>query len=126
MALAGLPMSSATLRMAAKSHNKGTPVKSCKTTRATINGISSLRAALGCQLASCFTCSKLMRLSSALRMSDSKMMRIEIGRRDTESKPKFFRAGKEQYLSVLPLLKVKACCSCLGSKVGVCIALSSF
>ena len=38
------PCSAATLRIAARSTSSGTPVKSCSTTRATTNGISSMRA----------------------------------------------------------------------------------
>ena len=41
--------------MAARSTSSGTPVKSCKTMRATMNGISSVRGAFGFQLASART-----------------------------------------------------------------------
>jgi hypothetical protein len=46
------PRSAATWRIAARSQSSGTPVKSCRTTRATTKGISSLRSALGCHCAS--------------------------------------------------------------------------
>ena len=39
-------------RIAARSTSSGTPVKSCNRMRATTNGISSVRSAFGCQLAS--------------------------------------------------------------------------
>ncbi len=81
MALASLPMAAATLRMAARSTSSGTPVKSCSTTRATTKGISSLRVALGCQLASCATCSGRTFLPSQLRSTDSSTMRIDTGSR---------------------------------------------
>jgi hypothetical protein len=38
-----VPSRCAVLRMAARSASSGTPVKSCSTTRATMNGISSVR-----------------------------------------------------------------------------------
>ena len=41
------------LRIAARSASSGTPVKSCRMTRATTKGISSVRSALGNQFASC-------------------------------------------------------------------------
>ena len=60
-------MSCATLRIAARSASSGTPVKSCSTTRATTNGISSVRAPVGAQLASSRTCSSVTFLPSQLR-----------------------------------------------------------
>ena len=76
-----LPMSAATLRMAARSASSGTPVKSCSTTRATTNGISSVRAAAGFQCASSDTCSAVTFLPSQLRSTLSSTMRSDTGRR---------------------------------------------
>ncbi len=76
-----LPIFSATLRIAARSASSGTPVKSCKTTRATTKGISSTRSAFGFQLASCLTCSSVTFLPSQLRSTDSSTTRIDTGRR---------------------------------------------
>ena len=74
-------MSAATLRIAARSASSGTPVKSCRTTRETTNGTSSRRGAFGFQPASSTTCSGSTFLPSQLRSTDSRTMRIEIGRR---------------------------------------------
>ena len=76
-----LPNRAAVLRMAARSASRGTPVKSCSTTRATTNGISSLRSATGCQWASCWTCSAVTLRPSQLRSTDSSTMRRDTGRR---------------------------------------------
>src|SRR3989344_251431 len=76
-----LPSFTATLRMAAKSAKSGTPVKSCSTTRETTNGISSVRAALGAQCASCCTCSAVTLRPSQLRSTESSTMRIDTGKR---------------------------------------------
>jgi hypothetical protein len=76
-------MSDATLRIAARSASSGTPVKSCSTTRATTNGISSVRAAFGFQLASSATCSEVTFLPSQLRSTLSSTMRSDTGSRVT-------------------------------------------
>jgi hypothetical protein len=78
-----LPIAAATLRIAARSASSGTPVKSCSTTRATTNGISLLRSALGCQFANCSTCSAVTFLPSQLRSTLSRTMRSDTGSRDT-------------------------------------------
>ena len=88
-------MSLATLRIAARSASSGTPVKSCSTTRATTNGISSVRAPFGDQLASCRTCSSVTFLPSQLRSTDSSTMRIDTGRRDTLPTPAASSARSE-------------------------------
>ncbi len=79
-------MRAATLRIAARSHSSGTPVKSCSRMRASTNGISSVRAPQGAQLASCLTCSSVTFLPSTLRSTLSRTMRIDTGRRFTEGK----------------------------------------
>ncbi len=83
MVLAFLPIEAATLRIAARSASSGTPVKSCSTTRATTNGISSLRRALGFQLASCSTCAVVTFLPSQFRSTLSSTMRSDTGSRAT-------------------------------------------
>ncbi len=80
---ASLPISSATLRIAARSASRGTPVKSWSTTRATTKGTSSRRGAFGFQPVSSTTCSGSTFLPSQLRSTDSRTMRIETGRRET-------------------------------------------
>ncbi len=87
-------MSAATLRIAPRSASSGTPVKSCSTTRATTNGISSVRASLGFQLASCSTCSAVTLLPSQLRSTLSSTMRIDTGRRFTFGN-RFASSGSE-------------------------------
>ena len=95
MVLGLRPSALATLRMAARSHSSGTPVKSCSTTRATMKGISSTRGAFGFQLASCLTCSSVTFLPSQLRSTASSTIRIDTGRRDTWPMPAASRAGRE-------------------------------
>ncbi len=95
MTFAFLPMSCATLRIAARSASSGTPVKSCSTTRATTNGISSVRSPVGLQLATWRTCSSATFLPSQLRSTDSSTIRIDTGRRDTLPTPAFSSAGSE-------------------------------
>src|SRR5215217_2243453 len=89
--------------MAARSASSGTPVKSCSTTRATTNGISSVRSAVGPQLASCFTCSSVTFLPSQLRSTDSSTTRIDTGRREILAPRACSSAGREYSLPlVLP------------------------
>ncbi len=88
-------MRCATPRIAARSHSSGTPVKSCSTTRATTNGISSVREAFGPQAASWRTCSSVTFLPSQLRSTASSTMRIDTGRREILPMPAFSSAGSE-------------------------------
>ena len=81
MAAGSRPKAAAALRIAARSTSSGTPVKSCSTTRATTKGISSVRAALGCQFANCLTCSGVMRRPSQWRSTASSTIRIDTGKR---------------------------------------------
>jgi hypothetical protein len=53
------PMRAIAERMAAKSTTAGTPVKSCKITRAGLKGISAACGALGSQVASFLTSSSV-------------------------------------------------------------------
>ncbi len=75
---AGSPPSSATAsRMVARSTTTGTPVKSCITTRAGVNGISVSGSALGSQCASAWTCSAVMSTpSSVLRSASASTLRL--------------------------------------------------
>ena len=81
-------------RMAARSTSSGTPVKSCRTIRATTNGISAVRASVGCQFASSRMFDSMTRLPSQLRSTDSRTSRMLTGRRET-GKPAFSSAGSE-------------------------------
>ena len=94
--------------MAARSASSGTPVKSCSTTRATRKGISALRSAVGCQVASCVTCSAVTLRPSQLRSTLSSTMRSDTGRRRT---PGYFSAsaGSEKNWPCLPEGMVKSC-----------------
>jgi hypothetical protein len=83
------------LRIAARSHSSGTPVKSCSTTRATTNGISSVRGAFGDQFASCRTCCSVTFWPSQLRSTLSSTMRIDTGSRDMLPIPARSSAGSE-------------------------------
>ena len=88
--------------MAARSHRSGTPVKSCSRMRATTKGISSVRGALGCQLARRRICSVVIFLPSRLRNTDSNTTRIETGRRDMGPTPAASSAGREWNLPFSP------------------------
>src|SRR4051812_46841347 len=96
-----MPILLATLRIAARSASKGTPVKSCSTTRATTKGISSVRGALAFQFATSRTCSGVTRRPSQLRSTDSSTMRIDTGSRGMPG-ISCASAGNEKKLPVLP------------------------
>ena len=80
-----LPARAAAERIAARSARSGTPVKSCRITRATVKGISSMRSAFGFQPASCFTCSGVTFTPSQFRSTDSSTTRIDTGSRATDT-----------------------------------------
>src|SRR5689334_19048613 len=131
MVLGDLPSDCATLRMAARSASSGTPVKSCSTTRVTTKGTSSVRSALGAQLASCSTCSAVTFWPSQLRSTDSSTMRIETGSLATLGYC-FASSLSDQYLPALPdaVLKVlsvgaKACAGALAMWKLLCFRGSS-
>ena len=67
-------------RRAAISTTAGTPVKSCKTTRPTMNGTSTCCGLTASQFATCATCSSVTKNPSTLRRQDSSRTRIEKGR----------------------------------------------
>src|SRR5579859_7999064 len=90
-----LPKRATAERIAARSTSSGTPVKSCNTMRATMKGISSVRTAFGCQLASARTLCSVTFLPSQLRRTDSSTSRMETGRRETGPAPARSSAGNE-------------------------------
>ena len=107
MIFGSLPIFAAASRIAARSTSSGTPVKSCSTMRATTKGISSVRGAFGCQLASWRTCASETFLPSQLRKTDSSTMRIDTGRREIFPMAAASSAGSEYSVPCLPLARVK-------------------
>ena len=83
------------LRIAARSTSSGTPVKSCRTMRATTNGISSFAGFFAFQFASVSTSLRRTFLPSQLRSTDSSTMRMLTGRREIGPTPCFSSAGSE-------------------------------
>ena len=90
-----LPKRAAAERIAARSTSNGTPVKSCNTMRATVNGISSVRCALACHPANWRMFSSVTFWPSQLRSTDSKTRRIQTGKREMSPKPASASAGSE-------------------------------
>jgi hypothetical protein len=82
-------------RMAARSTRSGTPVKSCRRTRATMKGISSSRSALQAQLARVRTSRSVILRPSTLRRTDSRTMRMETGSLETGPTPAASSFGSE-------------------------------
>ena len=95
MIFGSLPMRATAERIAARSTSNGTPVKSCNTMRATMNGISSVRSAVGAQFASAFTLASVTFFPSQLRRTDSSTSRIETGSVEMVPTPAFSRAGSD-------------------------------
>jgi hypothetical protein len=89
------PIRATAERMAARSTNSGTPVKSCNTIRATMKGISSVRPAFGCQVASSLTFFSVTFFPSQLRSTASRTSRIETGSFETGPTPACSKAGRE-------------------------------
>src|ERR1043166_5156258 len=83
------------LRIAARSTTNGTPVKSCKTMRATTNGISSFAGFFAFQLASVSTSLRRTFLPSQLRNTDSSTIRMLTGSREIFPIPCSSSAGSE-------------------------------
>jgi hypothetical protein len=82
-------------RIAARSTSNGTPVKSCSSTRATTKGTSSVRSAVGCQLAIARTSSSVILLPSKFLSTDSRTMRMLTGKREILPMPSFSSCGNE-------------------------------
>src|SRR5215831_17180685 len=79
----GSPPSRCTaLRIAARSTISGTPVKSCKTMRATTNGISSFAGDFAFHFASASTSLRRTFFPSQLRSTDSRTIRMLTGNRE--------------------------------------------
>lgn len=89
------PALAAALRMAARSTTSGTPVKSWRTTRPTVNGTSYEPGDFAFQLARFLTSCSVIFLPSQLRRRDSRTMRMEMGRREMLGKPWAWSAGSE-------------------------------
>src|SRR5437016_5839554 len=81
----------------------GTPVKSCKTMRATRNGISSFAGDFAFQLASVSTSLRRTFLSSQLRNTDSRTIRMLTGNREILPMLCSSSAGSEQKNPSRPL-----------------------
>ena len=82
-------------RMAARSTRSGTPVKSCRTMRATTKGISSETGAFAFQLASVRMSFSLTRFPSKLRSTASRTMRMLTGNLEIGPTPASSSAGSE-------------------------------
>src|SRR5262249_21439058 len=91
------------LRIAARSTISGTPVKSCKTMRATTNGISSFAGDFAFHFASASTSLRRTFFPSQLRSTDSRTMRMLTGNREILPIPCSSRAGNEKKDSSRPL-----------------------
>src|SRR6266513_4990555 len=91
------------LRIAARSTISGTPVKSCKTMRATTNGISSFAGDFAFHFASASTSLRRTFFPSQLRNTDSRTIRILIGNREILPIPCSSRAGREKKDPSCPL-----------------------
>jgi hypothetical protein len=94
MILGFLPSLATAERIAARSTSRGTPVKSCRTMRATTKGISAVRDSLAFQLASSRTLASCTLRPSQLRNTLSSTRRMETGRREIGPTPAFSRAGR--------------------------------
>ncbi|OPX59814.1 MAG: hypothetical protein A4E29_01211 [Methanomassiliicoccales archaeon PtaB.Bin134] len=84
------PISCTASRMAARSTTQGTPVKSCNTTLAGMNGISSSSFPAGVQDSSFSTSSAVTSTPSSWRSRDSRSTFTEKGKRSTLASS-FFR-----------------------------------
>ena len=94
MILGFLPSLATAERIAAKSTSSGTPVKSCKTIRATTKGISAVRDSLAFQLANSRTLASCTFSPSQLRSTLSSTSRTEMGSLEMGPTPAFSRAGR--------------------------------
>src|SRR5438067_1416676 len=84
------------LRIAARSTISGTPVKSCKTMRATTNGISSFAGDFAFHFASASTSLRWTFFPSQLRNTDSRTIRMLTGNREILPMPCSSSAGNEK------------------------------
>src|SRR5262249_26008838 len=91
------------LRIAARSTISGTPVKSCKTMRATTNGISAFAGDFAFHFASASTSLRRTFFPSQLRSTDSRTIRILTGNREIFPMPCSSSAGSEKKNASPPL-----------------------
>src|SRR5690606_28370454 len=100
------PSRSIALRIAARATTHGTPVKSCKTTRAGRNGSSKSSPsapASGCHFASCSTCEASVNSPPAFRRTFSSRIRTVNGNRSIESStPSLTSFDSEYQETVVP------------------------
>ena len=98
----GPPSFAKASRMAARSTTAGTPVKSCRMTRAGRNAISHDGAADGSQLATASMCSRVTLLSSSWRKRFSSRMRSEKGKVSTSPTLALRTASRRKISAVRP------------------------
>ena len=91
------------LRIAARSTISGTPVKSCKTMRATTNGISAFAGDFAFHFASTSTSLRRTFFPSQLRNTDSSTIRMLTGKREILPILCSSRAGNEKKSPSRPL-----------------------
>src|SRR6476619_7069191 len=103
MIFGSLPSRCTALRIAARSTISGTPVKSCKTMRATTNGISSFAGDFAFHFASASTSLRRTFFPSQLRNTDSSTIRMLIGNREILPISCSSRAGSEKKNPSRPL-----------------------
>src|SRR5262245_15389800 len=84
------------LRIAARSTISGTPVKSCKTMRATTNGISTFAGDFAFHFASASTSFRRTFSPSQLRSTDSRTIRMLTGNREILPMPCSSSVGSEK------------------------------
>src|ERR1051325_9871667 len=95
MILGSRPRRFTALRIAARSTTSGTPVKSCKTIRATTNGISSFAGCFAFHFASVSTSFRRAFFPSQFRKTDSNTIRMLTGNREIFPIPCSSKAGSE-------------------------------
>ena len=95
MIFGSLPNRLTALRIAARSTTSGTPVKSCKTIRATTNGISAFAGDFAFQFASVSTSLCRTFFPSQFRSTDSSTIRMLTGNREILPTPRSSSAGSE-------------------------------
>src|SRR6266403_1590456 len=103
MIFGSCPSRCTALRIAARSTISGTPVKSCRTMRATMNGISSCAGDFAFHSASDSTSLPRTFFPSQLRRTDSRTIRMLTGNREILPMPCSSSAGSEKKNPSRPL-----------------------
>src|SRR6266853_948576 len=103
MIFGSCPSRCTALRIAARSTISGTPVKSCRTMRATTNGISSFAGDFAFHFARDSTSLRRTFFPSQLRSTDSRTIRILTGNREIFPIPCSSSAGNEKKNPSRPL-----------------------